>query len=122
MILRGLSSKNPSTVNYVAEWGAAIAALALVLGVSLATVRVAPAQTDTRSAPALERPSAEAEKPSSALPSTGESLSERLDRSDGVIKPPSGIDREMHVAPKDSGAGSNMPVIPPPAGGQSAPK
>lgn len=122
MIVRSLSSRNTSIVNYVTELGAALAAIALVLGISLATVRVSPAQNMAQQPPALEKPAADAEKPSSTLPSTGESLSERLDRSDGVIKPPSGVDPQMQVAPKDSSAGSNMPVIPPPSGGQTVPK
>jgi hypothetical protein len=118
MIARGLNSKNISLINYLAEWGATIAAIALVLGVVLATVRIAPAQHDPR----LEKPSADAQRPSSALPSTGENLSQRLDRGDGVIKPPSDVDPQMHVAPKDGGAGATMPVIPPPSGGAVQPK
>jgi hypothetical protein len=62
----------------------------------------------------MQKPEADAPKQSPSLPSTGETLSERLHRSDGVIKPPSGVDPGMHVAPKDPNAGSNMPVIPPP--------
>jgi hypothetical protein len=41
-----------------------------------------------------------------------EPLSETLDRTDGVLKPPAGVDPQMHVPPPDTG--SNMPVIPPP--------
>lgn len=121
MTTRELNHKNISLISYLAEWGATIAAIAFVLGVALATVRVAPAQTGPQQAPALEKPSADGQKSSSALPSTGESLSERLDRTDGVIKPPSGVDPQMHVAPKDGGAGATMPVIPPPSS-QSVPK
>jgi hypothetical protein len=114
MIARGQNGKNITHINYLVEWSAAIAAIAFVLGVTLATVRVSPAQNIAQQ-PALQKPS-DAGKPSSSLPSTGENLSDRLDRSDGVIKPPSGVDPQMHVAPKDSGRDSNMPVIPPPTG------
>jgi hypothetical protein len=117
MTARGPINKNPSLINHVADWSAALAAIALVLGVVLATVRVAPAQTGAPQAPTLQRPAIEAEKPGSTLPSTGETRSERLDRSEGVIKPPPGVDPEIRVPPKDSSAGANMPVIPPPAGG-----
>ncbi len=49
-----------------------------------------------------------------ALPDTGETLGERLDRSDGVIRPPEGVAPDMRVPPKNPEAGSTMPVIPPP--------
>jgi len=42
----------------------------------------------------------------------GESLSERLDRSDGVIKPPTQADSDMHVAPPPTG---DKMAIPPSA-------
>jgi hypothetical protein len=122
MNTRGLDGKNTHTINYVAELGAALAAIALVLGVVLATARVSPAQHMAQQSPTLETPSADGGRPSSSLPSTGENLSQRLDRTDGVIRPPSGVDSQMHVAPRDSGTGSSMPVIPPPSGGQSVPK
>jgi hypothetical protein len=44
-------------------------------------------------------------------PSSG-NLSERLDRSDGVIRPPAGVDPQIQVPPPESGG--RMPVIPPP--------
>lgn len=44
--------------------------------------------------------------------SSGGSLSDKLDRSDGVIHPPPGIDPEMSKSPPPTG--STMPVIPPP--------
>jgi hypothetical protein len=39
-------------------------------------------------------------------------LSERLDRSGGVIHPPANVDSEMHVAPPATG--DKMPVVPAP--------
>ena len=44
--------------------------------------------------------------------STGGPLSDKLDRTDGVIHPPRGVDPEMSKKPPPSG--SSMPVIPPP--------
>ena len=52
-------------------------------------------------------------EPSPKLPETDESLTQRLDRSDGVIRPPDRVDPEISVPPKDPNAGANMPVIPP---------
>jgi hypothetical protein len=40
-------------------------------------------------------------------------LSDKLDRSDGVIHPPSGVDPKIHKSPPSTGS-SRMPVIPPP--------
>jgi hypothetical protein len=39
-------------------------------------------------------------------------LSDRLNRSDGVIRPPAGVDPQIQVPPPEPGA--RMPVIPPP--------
>jgi hypothetical protein len=113
MTIHENTTKTTKLLNGLADWGAVIASLALVMGVVVATVRIAPAQERAPGA-TLQQPDADAPKPSPALPSTGETLSERLERSDGVIKPPAGIDRGIHVAPKDPDVGSNMPVIPPP--------
>lgn len=44
--------------------------------------------------------------------STSGPLSDKLDRTDGVIHPPPGIDPEMSKPPPPTG--STMPVIPPP--------
>ena len=43
----------------------------------------------------------------------GRTLSEKLDQSDGVIKPPSEVDPEIKTVPPDPGPNS-MPVIKPP--------
>ena len=86
---------------------------ALAVGTAaLALTAIAAAQTG--GSPTLEKPNIEGANPTSpTLPSTGENLSERLGRSGGVIKPPEGVAPEMAVPPKEPGAGSNMPVIPP---------
>lgn len=53
--------------------------------------------------------------PEAGSPGSGggaaEPLSDKLDRQDGVIRPPSGIDPGMTQSPPESG---KMPVIPPP--------
>jgi hypothetical protein len=66
--------------------------------------------------PSLQKPAPGDEKQTPSLPPNDENLSRKLDRNDGVIKPPSDVDPEMHVPPKDPGAGDSMPVIPPPSG------
>ncbi len=43
----------------------------------------------------------------------GPSLSEKLEKSDGVIKPPSGVDPEIKTIPPDPDTNS-MPIIKPP--------
>ena len=96
-------------------WPVAAAALGAV-AVALPSQPVAAQATKP---PALQKPNEEAPgQPNPRLPNTGESLSERLDRSEGVIAPPPGVDPGMAVPPKEPGAGSNMPVIPPPAPGE----
>lgn len=45
---------------------------------------------------------------------TGSTLSDKLQKSDGVIKPPSGIDPEIKTIPPDPSPNST-PVIPPPS-------
>ena len=44
---------------------------------------------------------------------SSEPLGDKLDRSGGVIRPPSGVDPGLTRAPPQSGS-SSMPVIPPP--------
>jgi len=71
--------------------------------------------TAAQDAPRLEAPNPDVDtKPAPKLPDTDESVGERLDRSDGVIRPPEGAAPDMRVPPKDPGAGATMPVIPPP--------
>ncbi len=90
----------------------------LLLGLIYGTIGAGPAAAQPGSgvdAPTLQRPDANAPaSPSPALPNTGETLSDKLDRGGGVIKPPAGIDPEITAPPKDPNAGANMPVIRPP--------
>ena len=73
-----------------------------------------PAHAQATNPPTLQKPDLNPQtQPDPALPSTGESLSERLNRSDGVIAPPRRVDPEIAVPPKDPSAGSSMPVIRP---------
>jgi len=113
MTIHANTARNARTINCLGDWGTVIAALTLVAAIVVTTARIAPAQ-ERAPGSTMQKPEADAPKQSPSLPSTGETLSERLHRSDGVIEPPSGIDSGMHVAPKDPNAGSNMPVIPPP--------
>jgi hypothetical protein len=49
---------------------------------------------------------------SQASPQGDRTLSERLDRSGGVISPPAHVDPDIHVTPPATG--DKMPVVPPP--------
>lgn len=53
--------------------------------------------------------------PPPAAGDSGENLSDRLNRSDGVIKPPD-IERPNGIEKIPPETGSKMPVIPPPSG------
>lgn len=75
-----------------------------------------------RSRPA-DMPKAEAPDASpheDGLP-TGRSLSERLDKSHGVIKPPEGVDPGIEKPAPAPGA-DHMPVVPPPSPPEAEPK
>ena len=76
----------------------------------MATAQVppTPAQTLPRKEPSTKVP--EATPPAQKK---DESLSEKLGRNEGVIKPPAGIDPEASVPPPVPNPGT-MPVIPPP--------
>ncbi len=100
------------------------AGIVIMSFVVLGLAAPASAQSDSgANPPTLRKPPAEAPgeaKPS--LPNTGESLSDKLDRSNGVIKPPEGVDPEISTPPKDPNAGANMPVIRPQTVPQPQPK
>lgn len=92
---------------------AAVLLAATPLGVAAPVPPSDQSQTDT-AAPG---------KPSQTVPeangSSSEPLSKKLDRSGGVIHPPSGVDPKL-TQPPPAISGSSTPVIPPPgtAGGR----
>ena len=93
-----------------------IAALA-TLGLLAASPLQAAAGKDTSSQTA-QASSAQKNAPSgtssdAVKPGTGPTLSEKLDATNGVIKPPANVDPEMTQTPPKTGA--TMPVIPPSA-------
>ncbi|GJE55350.1 MULTISPECIES: hypothetical protein [Methylobacterium] len=51
-------------------------------------------------------------RPESDGSAGGATLSEKLEKSDGVIKPPGGVDPEIKTIPPDN-SGSSMPIIKP---------
>jgi hypothetical protein len=57
-------------------------------------------------------PGADQRAPKSFDAQPGQSLSERLDQSGGVIHPPSDVDSGIHVAPPATG--DKMPIVPAP--------
>lgn len=97
-----------------------LAALALLAGASAAAAQV----------PRPDPKMPDAPPPGAAVPETtprdttgqspAENLSDRLERSKGVIRPPGHVDPEIHVTPPATG--DPMPVIPPPGspGGDQA--
>lgn len=76
------------------------------------TAAAAPAPAQTATTP---RPPPAAEKTTPDVPSgrPGETLSERLSRTEGVIKPPENIAPDMRVPAPDP-TPNTTPVIPPP--------
>ena len=84
----------------------AIAALAVSLPVAAWSQTTPPRSDAPAAAPPVEA------VPTDSL-RTGEKLGDALSRSDGVIRPPAGVDPEMQKPTPDLSAG-NMPVIPPP--------
>jgi hypothetical protein len=51
------------------------------------------------------------DQPKTQAGAAGETLSDKLNRTDGVLKPPADVDPDIH---KDAPATGTMPVIPPP--------
>ena len=58
-------------------------------------------------------PQAPSATPDQKPPANGEPLSKRLEKNEGVLKPPSGVDPKIHKEPP-GGTGDRMPVIVPP--------
>jgi hypothetical protein len=78
----------------------------LSLGMLAAALAVDPSGAQAADRDRQPKSETEGQGPSS------DNLSERLNRSDGVIRPPTGVDPQMQVPPPEPG--SRMPVIPPP--------
>ena len=90
-----------------------VLATMLVSTTALAQTPSAP-QRSQDGAPTLPPPSEQV--PERIRPQTdgsGGTLSDKLERSDGVIKPPTGVDPEIRTIPPGN-TGSEMPVIKPP--------
>lgn len=75
----------------------------------LATASFSSAQTSPPKAPDAHSPAPEQKPPVT----TDEPLSEKLNKSEGVLVPPSGVDPKIHKEPPP-GTGDRMPVIVPP--------
>ena len=71
----------------------------------------APGETKSQTVP---------EEPSTAGPSH-QSLSTKLDQSNGVIKPPSGVDPQAAQAPPEAGPQSMPVILPPGSSGSPTP-
>ena len=87
-----------------------VAGFALLLAGSAASLAAPLPNRDQSAGPTA--PQTVPEDPAASGGST-EPLSDKLDRSSGVIHPPAGVDPEMTQAPPRVGSKS-MPVIPPP--------
>lgn len=74
-----------------------------------ATASLSSAQTSPPKAPEAHSPAPEQKPPVK----TDEPLSEKLNKNDGVLVPPSGVDPQIHKDPPP-GTGDRMPVIVPP--------
>jgi hypothetical protein len=97
-----------------------LAAAAMLLAPAIGFAQPAPAEPppgDIRTAP----PEKIEPGPPIGSPESGETLGEQLDRTDGVIHPPKGIDPGLVEPPPLPPANTPMPVIPPPGTPQNQP-
>jgi len=92
-----------------------VAGFALLLAGSAASLAAPLPNRDQSAGPTA--PQTVPEDPAASGGST-EPLSDKLDRSSGVIHPPAGVDPEMTQTPPRVGSKS-MPVIPPPGSSSS---
>jgi len=70
----------------------------------------------TTASQGAETQAPEAAPPNAATPndkSTNKPLGKKLDETEGVLKPPKGVDPEMHIKPPAT-TGDKMPIIVPP--------
>ncbi|HVX34825.1 MAG TPA: hypothetical protein VHC71_01240 [Hyphomicrobium sp.] len=85
-------------------------ALVGALLLTASTECVAQAQTPKAPETAPQPPSA---TPDQKPPANGEPLDKKLDKNEGVLKPPGGVDPKIHKEPP-ADVGDRMPVIVPP--------
>ena len=87
----------------------------LIVGLALARFGLAPALAQPSASPGPHDPPPDRAPPqdpgSTGSTCPGPTLSDRLSRCDGVIRPPSGLDPDNTIEPPDTGT---TPVIPPP--------
>jgi hypothetical protein len=95
---------------------------ALLLGASFAFTGHAVAQSTQRGAASSQAPNMpppaatvpeKIDPPLDPAPDMTGTLSDKLNKTDGVIAPPSGVDPEIHKQAPEGNSG-RMPVIPPP--------
>ncbi len=85
-------------------------AATLLAGFALLTApSISLAQTPVPKSPDAHNPAADQQPPVK----TDEPLSEKLDKNEGVLVPPSGVDPKIHIDPPAE-TGDRMPVIVPP--------
>jgi hypothetical protein len=85
----------------------------LASGPALAQATV-PADPPPAGSPEVVPEQIEPDRPIEAPPAEGESLTDELTRTRGIIEPPQGVDPEIVEPPPDGGA-AVTPVIPPTA-------
>jgi hypothetical protein len=78
-----------------------------------AAMTAASQQTVAQQAPGVTPPETPQTPQSKPGEKPHEPLSKKLDKNEGVLKPPHGIDPEIHKAPPES-TGDKMPIIVPP--------
>jgi hypothetical protein len=89
-----------------------VALVVLLAGPAGPAIAITPTSPSKDQSAAKSAPQTVPEDPATSGSST-EPLSDKLDRSGGVIHPPGGVDPEMTQTPPRVGSKS-MPVIPPP--------
>jgi hypothetical protein len=102
----------------IAAWGAIAALGGLIASAAVAQTPAPPQQAPNMPAP-KDMP-AEKVAPPLSTNSTGETLSDKLEKSEGVIKPPATGDAEIRVTPPAPNPGTTI-VIPPPGTSPSDP-
>jgi hypothetical protein len=95
----------------VHRWTAYGVSALIAAGAMLSAAELSAAETNPTPAPGTSSPNTPATPDAQQKPGNN-SLSEKLDKNEGVLKPPGGIDPEMRVPPEKTH--DKMPVIIPP--------